>query len=216
MSKFFNWCEKFGYREEGKNPCRFIEKYKETPRQRFLSTDEQETLARTLSKLESQNRISSYAINAFRLLILTGARLGEIKTLKWDYVDFQQGILKLPDSKTGAKLIYLNDAAKDVLANIIRQTENPYVICGAMPGQHIVNLQKSWRIIRREADMDDVRIHDLRHTFASVAVMEGMSLPVLGALLGHSQPRTTARYAHLAINPLREASNMVGKKLIHS
>jgi len=151
LSKFFNWCEKFGYREEGKNPSRYIDKYKEKKRQRFLSK------------------------------------------------------IELPDSKTGEKSIYLNEAAKDTLAKIMRQVDNPYVICGAKPGEHIVNLQKSWRRIRSMADLDDVRLHDLRHTFASIAVSSGMSLPLIGALLGHSQPRTTARYAHLASGPLRDA-----------
>jgi len=90
---------------------------------------------------------------------------------------------------------------KDILSDIVRQVDNPYVICGAVTGERIVNLQKSWRRVRARAGLEDVRLHDLRHTFASVAVSGGMSLPMIGALLGHSQPRTTARYAHLAADP---------------
>ena len=160
--------------------------------------------------------VSEYAIYAVRLLSLTGARLGEIINLKWDYVNWEKGTLDLPDSKTGAKPIYLNGPAKDLLSQIVRQPDNPYVCCGAVPGQKIVNIQKSWRRLRTMAELDDVRLHDLRHTFASVAVSNGVSLHIVGALLGHSQPRTTARYAHLAANPLIEAANIIGKKLVGS
>ena len=213
LSKFFNWCEKFGYREEGKNPSRYIDKYKEKKRQRFLSKIEQERLNLALEQARSEGVISEYAIYAIQLLCLTGARLGEILKLKWEYVNWEKGTLDLPDSKTGEKSIYLNEAAKDTLAKIMRQVNNPYVICGAKPGEHIVNLQKSWRRIRSMADLDDVRLHDLRHTFASIAVSSGMSLPLIGALLGHSQPRTTARYAHLASGPLRDAVEKIGLEI---
>ena len=216
LSKFFNWCEKFGYREEGKNPCRFIDKYKEKKRQRFLSNTEQARLNLALDRALDESVISEYAIFAIRLLILTGARLGEILTLKWDYINWDIGTLDLPDSKTGQKSIYLNTPAKDILNKIVRQVDNPYVICGAKPGEHIVNLQKSWRRIRTTADLKDVRLHDLRHTFASVAVSGGMSLPLIGALLGHSQPSTTARYAHLAIGPLRDAVEKIGRDVDQS
>jgi len=216
LSKFFNWCEKFGYREEGKNPCRFIDKYKEKKRQRFLSGIEQDRLNEALDKANEDGVISEYAIFAIRLLSLTGARLGEILSLKWEYINWEMGTLDLPDSKTGQKSVYLNEPAKEILRTIARQVDNPYVICGAKPGKHIVNLQKSWRRIRASADLDDVRLHDLRHTFASIAVSGGMSLPLIGALLGHSQPRTTARYAHLASGPLREAVEKIGRKVDRS
>lgn len=213
LSKFFNWCEKFGYREEGKNPCRFIEKYKEKKRQRFLSRSEQTRLSMALDKASHEGVVSEYAIYAIRLLSLTGARLGEILQLKWEYINWELGTLDLPDSKTGQKSIYLNEPAKEILHKIIRQIDNPYVICGAKQGEHIVNLQKSWRRIRAMADLNDVRLHDLRHTFASIAVSGGMSLPLIGALLGHSQPRTTARYAHLASKPLKEAVEIIGREV---
>ena len=213
LSKFFNWCEKFGYREEGKNPCRYVDKNKEKPRQRFLSKAEQDRLNKALDDAHTDGLISEYAIYAIRLLSLTGARLSEILKLKWQHVNWENGTLDLPDSKTGEKIIYLNETAKDTLAKIMRQVDNPYVICGARPGQHIVNLQKSWRRIRSMADLNDVRLHDLRHTFASIAVSNGMSLPLIGALLGHSQPRTTARYAHLASGPLKDAVEKIGLQI---
>ena len=213
LSKFFNWCEKFGYREEGKNPCRFVDKNKEKRRQRFLSEAEQDRLNKALDDAHAEGLISEYAIYAIRLLSLTGARLGEILKLKWCYVNWENGTLNLPDSKTGEKRIYLNEPAKDILARVIRQADNPYVVCGSKPGSHIVNLQKSWRRVRSNADLSDVRLHDLRHTFASVAVSSGMSLPLIGALLGHSQPRTTARYAHLASGPMKDAVEKIGAKV---
>ena len=216
LSKFFNWCEQHGYRAEYSNPTRFVQKYKEPPRQRFLSTEEQKRLGDALTKAYEEGLATPYAVDALRLLSLTGARLSEILTLKWDYVNWERGTLELPDSKTGSKSIYLNEPAKDILSGIIRQAENPYVICGREEGSHIINLQKPWRRIRKIADLEDVRIHDLRHTFASVAAMGGMSLPMIGALLGHTQTQTTARYAHLAADPMREAAELIGRKIAPS
>jgi integrase len=154
-----------------------------------------------------------FALAAIGLLVLTGARLMEILTLRWDHVDFANAVLRLPDSKTGAKPIYLNDAAINLLRKIPRMTGNPFVIVGGKPGSRLVNLQKPWRRIRAATNLNDVRIHDLRHSFASVAAGAGMSLPVIGKLLGHSQPATTARYAHLAADPVRAASNLIGDKI---
>lgn len=213
MSKFFNWCEEHGYRDEFSNPTRHVKKYKEHARHRYLSTEEQERLGEALNKAEEENIATSYAVNAIRLLCLTGARLREITHLQWEYVNFERGTLDLPDSKTGRKTIYLSAAAKDVLAQIVRQADNPYVICGLVEGGPLINLQKPWTRIRAMAGLEDVRIHDLRHTFASVAAMGGMSLPMIGALLGHSQPQTTARYAHLAADPLKEAVEQIGQKI---
>lgn len=213
LSKFFNWCEKFGYRDDGRNPCRFVEKYKEEKRQRFLSAAEQLRLTQVLNDAKRDGLATDYAIYAIRLLRLTGARLGEILHLKWEYINWEKGTLDLPDSKTGKKTIYLNEPARDILSEIVRLPDNPYVCCGLVPRARIVDLQKPWRRIRAKAGLDDVRIHDLRHTFASVAVSNGLSLPMIGALLGHSQPTTTARYAHLASDPLIEAAEMIGRRI---
>ena len=214
LSKFFNWSEKFGYRVDHSNPCRHVEKYKEKPRQRFLSPEEQKRLWHALDDAEKHTTATIYSIAALRVISLTGARLREILNLKWDYVDLNRKVLNLPESKTGAKTIYLNDAASEIIQNIPQQLDNEFVFCGIRAGQPIKELQKAWQRIRSSANLDDVRIHDLRHTFASVAVMNGMSLPLIGALLGHSQPRTTARYAHLAADPLRKAAEQVGQQLL--
>ena len=154
-----------------------------------------------------------WIIAAIRLLILTGARLSEIRTLCWSEVDVLRRKLRLGDSKTGEKTIQLSDAALEVLALIPRLPDNPYVICGDKRGACLVNLQKPWRRIRHMAGLDDVRIHDLRHSFASVAAAQGLSLPVIGALLGHSQPATTARYAHLAQDPLARANAKISGRI---
>ena len=213
LSKFFNWCEKHGLRPDGSNPCRHVGKYRERKRERFLSEEELARLGEALGDAEQNKTASTWAIAAIRLLMLTGARLSEILTLKWDEVDFEGQQLRLPDSKTGQKSIYLNAPALEVLADTPRLVGNPYVICGEKSGAHLVNLQKPWRRIRRAAGLDDVRIHDLRHSFASVAAGGGMSLPVIGALLGHSQPQTTQRYAHLSADPLKAASDAIGAKI---
>jgi len=214
LSKFFNWSEKFGYRADHSNPCRYVEKYKEKPRQRFLSPEEQKRLWYALDEAEKHATATIYSIAALRVISLTGARLREILNLKWNYVDLNRKMLNLPESKTGAKTIYLNDAATEIIKNIPQQLDNEFVFCGIRAGQPIKELQKAWQRIRLSANLEDVRIHDLRHTFASVAVMNGMSLPLIGALLGHSQPSTTARYAHLAADPLREAAELVGQRLL--
>ncbi len=119
----------------------------------------------------------------------------------------------LPDSKTGRKAIHLNAPALALLQTIPRLEGNPHVICGERPGRHLVNIEKPWRRIRAAAKLDDVRLHDLRHSFASVAAAGGQSLIVIGKLLGHSQPATTARYAHLADDPVKAASDAVGRHI---
>lgn len=214
LSKFFNWAEKFGYRPDHSNPCRHVEKFKEIPRQRFLSPAEQKNLWRALDEAEKHSFATVYSISALRVISLTGARLREILNLKWEFVDLDRNVLNLPKSKTGAKTIYLNEAAADIIRNVPRQLDNEYVFCGIRAGQPIKELQKAWQRIRASVSLDDVRIHDLRHTFASVAVQNGMSLPLIGALLGHSQPRTTARYAHLAADPLKKAAEQIGRSLL--
>jgi integrase len=212
LSKLFNLAEVWNLRPDGSNPCRHVRKYREEKRERFLSPDELNRLSMALNDAERDGSEGVYFIAAIRLLILTGCRLGEIQTLKWSYY-VQPGYLALPDSKTGAKKVYLGEAAMDVLTTIPRLPGNPYVICGAVEGQHLQDLQKPWRRLRLRAGLPDLRIHDLRHSFASAAVGMGESLPMIGKLLGHSQVQTTARYAHLADDPLRASSERVSALL---
>lgn len=213
LSHMFNTAEAWGLRPDNSNPCRRIQKYPEKSRERFLSPDELSRLGRALSDAASGDE-SIYVVGALRLLILTGARLSEILTLRWEHVDFESRLLRLPDSKTGKKTIALPAPALDILASLPKQEGNSFVICGAMTGAHLVNLQKPWRRIRKDAGLDDVRIHDLRHSFASVAVAGGASLPLIGALLGHTQPQTTARYAHLGSDPRLAAADAVANRIV--
>ena len=212
LSSMMNWAEQRGYRPEDTNPCRKVKHFKQNSRERFLQPDELARLGAALAKAEAENLVGPYAIAAFRLLIMTGARHTEILTLRWSYIDFDRAIIFLPDSKTGKKPITLNGAALELLKAIPRFANNPYVIVGRH-GEHLVNLQKPWRAVRALAKLDDVRIHDLRHTFASMAVASGGSLPILGRQLGHSQPQTTQRYAHLADDPVRLLTEKTGQLL---
>ena len=127
--------------------------------------------------------------------------------------DVNGAYLELPDSKTGARRIPLPPTAQRLLDELPRDPENPYVIAGAVAKQHVTDLQKPWRRIRALAGLDGVRIHDLRHTYASNAVMQGMSLQMVGKLLGHSQIQTTMRYAHLADDPVRQAAEQIAGNL---
>ena len=214
LSKIFNLAELWGLRPDNTNPCRHVKLYKEKARNRFLNQDELQRLSQALIAAEEARLVSPYAIAAFRLLILTGARLGEIQSCKWEYVDLNQRVIRLPDSKTGAKIIHLGQLAAETLRAIPKIEGNPYVICAELvPGKPIPDLQKPWRAIRGWAGIPDVRIHDLRHTFASNAVAMGMSLPMIGKLLGHTQTQTTARYAHLAVHPVIEAATQVTDKM---
>lgn len=213
MSKLMTWAEDQGYRDEDTNPCRRIQRYKENKREKFLQPDELSRLGAALDKAAAGNLVGPFALAALRLLILTGARLNEILTLEWSHVDFDRRILFLPDSKTGKKPLSLNDAAAAILKELPRLANNPYVIVGNRHGHHLVNLQKPWQIVRKLAGLNTVRIHDLRHTFASIAVASGGSLPILGRQLGHSHPQTTQRYAHLADDPVRELTQTTGQAL---
>lgn len=211
ISKMFNLAELWGLRSDGSNPCRHVPKYREQKRERFLTNNELTFLSNTLKTLQNDGSESVFVVAAFKLLILTGCRLSEIQTLKWEYV--QDNYLRLPDSKTGARQIPLPPAARLVLDALPRMPGNPYVIIGVVPGQHITDLQRPWRRIRKAAELEGVRIHDLRHTYASNAVMSGLSLEEIAKLLGHTQIQTTQRYAHLSDEHVHSAAAQVSERI---
>ncbi len=216
ISKMFVLAEMWGMRPDGSNPRLHIRKYPENKRERYLSKEELAGLGEALRQCEQEGIESQSAINALRLLIFTGCRLSEIMTLEWDHVDFDGGALHLPDSKTGAKTVHIGAPALEVLSEIERLPDNPWVITGKNPGAHLTDLQPPWRRIRKRAGIEDVRIHDLRHTFASTAVAAGQGLPMIGKLLGHTQVQTTARYAHLAADPVKVAANDIANIIAKS
>jgi integrase len=153
------------------------------------------------------------AIAAFRLLIFTGARLSEILTLRWQWINLSQGIARLPDSKTGAKNLYLPPGALQVLEGVPRVAGNPHVLPGDRPAAAFVGIQKPWQRVRALAALPYLRIHDLRHAFASVAVAGGDSLFIVGKVLGHRQASTTERYAHLAPDPAKAVADRTAETL---
>ncbi len=208
LSRIWRLAEDNGQLPEGRNPCRTIVKYKKRKRERFLSEEEFGRLGKALAEVEAGNRkgISRHAIAAIRLLLLTGCRKSEILTLKWEEVDLEAGVLNLPDSKTGKRTIPLSPEAVKVLSGILRIDGNPWVFPGKAEGKPRRSLQAPWKIICERAGIQDMRIHDCRHSFASRALALGESLPAIGKLLGHSQVETTARYAHLAQDSVREAA----------
>ncbi len=194
------------------NPAHGVKMYPSRRHERFLSPAELARLGHALTEAES-NGTNSFAIAAIRLLLLTGARRGEILSLRWEYVDFDRAYLRLPDSKTGQKLLPLGAPALSVLEALPRVSGNPHVLPGNREGQPLVNIAKVWRAARKAADLDDVRLHDLRHSFASVGAAGGDSLLVIGKVLGHSDSATTARYAHLADDPLQAAVNRISNTI---
>lgn len=232
VGSMYGFAGKHGLVPEGLNPARYIEKYKERGRERYLSADELERLGAALREAETvgipwtidpakkskhvpkENRrtvIGEHAAAALRLLLFTGARLREILHLRWGQVDLERGLLFLPESKTGQKTIVLNAPAMSVLSNLTRVGH--FVIASASAGEENEkprsDLKRPWSVISHHAGLHDVRIHDLRHNFAAFGAGGGMGLPIIGKLLGHTQAATTQRYAHLDSDPLRNASNAI-------
>lgn len=196
--------------------------------------DEQGPKAKHLPKKGRATIVDPHAVAAIRLLMLTGARLREILHARWDYVDWARGMMFLPDSKTGRKTLYLSDVALGILEDLPRVQGNPYIIPGGVDGRPRADLKRPWAAILRaaglskavtkapanklgkrlsEVEQPGLRIHDLRHTFASLGVGGSIGLPVVGKLLGHTQARTTQRYAHLDADPLHKAANMIGSQI---
>ena len=236
VSAIWNWAAR---REEvafADNPARAIERCAEAGRERYLTSEELARLGDALRQGETiglpysidetkpnakhapksdQRRVKldPFAVAAIRLLILTGARLREILDAQWSQLDLERGVLFLADSKTGKKPLYLSAAAQAVIASLPRVKGNPHIIAGAREGAPRADLSKPWRAVRRAAKLVGVRLHDLRHSFASFGAGASLGLPIIGKLLGHSQAATTHRYAHLDADPLRRAVETIGNTI---
>ena len=204
LSKMFSLAEVWGLRPDGSNPCRHVSRYKERMLERFLSDEETARLGVVLREFEDD---MPSAVAAFRLLLLTGCRMSEIRDLRWECV--KTDCIELRDTKTGGRAVPLGPEARAVLDAIPREEGNPWVITGRRRGTHLADLQRPWQRIRKRAGLDDVRIHDLRHSFASRALALGESLTMIGKLLGHTQVQTTARYAHLARDSIQSAASRI-------
>lgn len=258
LSKMMNLAEKWGIREDGTNPTRHMENYRELRRERYLSQAELVKLGEALSAAEAEGD-NPYAIAAIRLLLLTGARKEEVLGLEWEHVDLETPCLRLPDSKTGAKILPLGAPALEILARLPRVQGNPYVFPGKIEGQRYIAIQKAWLRFRAAATVEllaehddaavadlvadlarrlgrrptlkeceaaakkatvelptalqDVRIHDLRHNFASVGAVLGESLVVIGSILGHREVSTTQRYSHLSSDPRQAGAERISRKV---
>jgi integrase len=194
------------------NPVRGVKKPQIRKMERFLSEAE---IARLGEALEAEIAATGdpYPSAAIRLLLLTGCRRSEVLGLRWEWIDTERAMIFLPDSKSGRKPIYLNAPALDVLANLPRLQGNLHVICGHRDGGAYVGLDKVWRRVRSASGLPALRLHDLRHSFASIGAAGGNSLLILGKLLGHRHTATTERYSHLAADPIRQAAEAIGQRI---
>ncbi|MFC4352175.1 tyrosine-type recombinase/integrase [Fodinicurvata halophila] len=265
LSKMFSFAEDDlrSVKSDWVNPCKGIRRYSEEQRERYLSTLEQAALGDALAYAEIERKCSSVAIAAVRLLVFTGCRASEVFSLQWENVDFERQVLRLSDSKTGAREVFLPAPALALLRDMRDTANETYVLPSpSVPDAPVQTIKKSWHHLREMAtvclwaqcedpkvsrvvarqweelgclpsleecrttlenqlgkkypfppEMTDVRLHDLRHSFASVAAGAGLSLPIIGKLLGHQQAATTARYAHLAADPVQQAANLIGNRL---
>lgn len=230
----FSYAVARGYIET--NPRVGVKVYADGKGERFLSAEELKRLGDAMREAETvglpwqltdgpnakhrpvkggdqREVISPYAVAAIRLLLLTGSRLREILNLRWQDVDLQNGILNLPTSKTGAKKVLLGAPAMAILAELPRVHGNPYVIVGEKADKPRSDLKRPWKRLTAHAGLADLRLHDLRHSYASVGAASGMGLGIVGKLLGHASPTTTARYSHFADDPLRRASESIATQI---
>ena len=213
LSRMLNRAEAWGLVPAGSNPCRFVTPYRTRRLERFLTEEEFGRLGHALDELETGGRLPVHVAAAVRLLMLTGCRCGEVLTLRWEDVALERNEIQLRDSKTGPRVVPLSPAAARVLAGIPRLPGNPWVIAGRKPGARQVHISDYWHRVRERAGLDDVRLHDLRHSFASRALALGEDLTMIGKLLGHRKIQTTARYAHLARDSVKESADLVAASI---
>lgn len=235
LSGLFAFAQSRGHLPTGsENPAKGINLFKEEARERFLSFDELQRLGATLREAETigtpwtidenspsakhapptekrRHIHSPHVVGAIRLLLFTGCRLREVLNLRWCDVDFQREMLFLASSKTGKKAVVLNGAAVKILESLPRL--GTYVIASPRGDKARPDIKKPWESIRSRAELSGLRLHDLRHSFASVGAGTGLGLPVIGKLLGHTQASTTARYAHLDADPVKRAAEQIGQHL---
>lgn len=245
LSTFCNWAERMGERPRHSNPCVDVSPYAEGLKERFLSGDEFQRVGEALrvaetvglppaprlrkkTKTEANLKhrpksadqpfpASPFAVAAIRFLSLSGWREGEVLSLRWADVDFARHFATLGDTKTGRSIRALGVPAIELLQQLPRLEGSQYVFPGAKAGAHLKEIKRTWYAVRYAAGIEDVRLHDLRHTFASAAADAGLSLPLIGALLGHARPETTKRYAHLTedvrVQSAQEVSSRISARM---
>lgn len=215
LSRLLSLAEEWGIRPRGSNPCTGIRTKPLPMRRRYLTGDELGRLGAALVACEADGRINSACALAVRLLLLTGMRVGEVLGLRWEYVDVERSAIFLPDSKTGAKVVPLAAPALELIVGTRPTLGTPFIIAGSKTGTatHYRTLHAAWGELCAAARIEDARIHDLRHSVASVGAGLGLGLPVIGRLLGHASSRTTQRYAHLDDDPLRAAAARIAETI---
>lgn len=219
LSHILSVCEDWGIREPNSNPCLGIKRYKENKRERYLSESELRKLIETINQCEEDETEERSIMIFFRLLIFTGARQNELLSAKWEYVNRDNRTLDLPDSKTGKKKINLSDEAIAEIDKLERLVGNPYLFPAYFVhaedrlGRHRAPPNGVWHRVLKKAGLGDLRKHDLRHAFASFAVMAGLTLEEIGQLLGHLTPQTTKRYAHLVDSHRKKLTSAVGSQI---
>lgn len=232
ISAAYGWGARGGYVPEGINPASGLDLNKESGRERFLSVDELQRLGDAMREAETVGfevnagnakhspkgqrvKMHPSVTGAIRLIMLTGCRLREILHLRWSELDLERGLAFLPDSKTGKKTLVLSAAAVAVLTALPRI--GVYVIAGESAGmpheKPRADLKRPWAAICKRAKLDGLHVHDLRHSFASVGAWSGLGLPVIGRLLGHSDAKTTARYAHIADEAARRGADVIANQI---
>ena len=203
------FAEDVGLRPVHSNPAKKIKMYRQAARERFLSEEEIGKAADAIARAAADGKVGPSAAAGLRLALFTGARSGEITAAKWSHVDWQRKLIRLPDSKTNeARTIHLSEAALEVLRALPHY--GSYIVAGRYKDEPHQNLSRAWIIARAYGGLEDVRLHDLRHSFASLAAGRGVSLYLIGRLLGHRVPATTQRYAHLARDVIASVNEELG------
>jgi integrase len=212
VRSLLNFAIDLGLRPPASNPARRIKMYRERMHERFLSEEEIGKAADAIEQAEREGKIGPHGAAGLRLALFTGARSGEVTAIEWKHVDRDRRIIRLPDSKTNdPRTIHLSDAALEVLRTVPRIGR--YVIAGTRPDQPYKNLSRAWIVARAYAGLGDVRLHDLRHSYASLAAGRGVSLQMIGKLLGHKATATTQRYAHLARDAVAAINDELGEAM---
>lgn len=214
LSKAFNLAEVWGFRQDGSNPCRLIERYKENHRERFLSDAEVARLGEAMAESEANGSERASTLNGIRLLLLTGCRLGEVLALRWEDVDLDAGVLKIRDAKAGGRLHSIGAQTMAFLSELPR--EGDWILRATDPGTPLSagTLQFAWRRVRERVGLDDVRLHDLRHTHGTYAGQAGANAFLVRDKLGHKTLAMTGRYVNKDADPLRELSDKVEGRIM--
>lgn len=235
LGSFFAYAERQGVRTKHSNPAHEVKPYREESRERFLSQVEVAKLGEALTKAEhtglhaapNRRRVpktgatakhrtkrasepipaNPFAVAAIRFLLLTGWREREALNLKWSEIDVARGTATLPTTKTGKSVRVIGAPARVLLSKLPRAEGSPFVFPGQKSGRPLVEINRVWYAVRHAAELEDVRLHDLRHSFASVSASSGGTLPIIGKLLGHRESATTAKYAHFFDDPMKAAAD---------